>query len=270
MNLPELHGHVHRLGIKLSVCGDRLHFQALPGVVTPEIKSALAEHKAALVAMLARPEQPELLGPRELAATHEQGYAPIVEPTAAPLDGEGEALLCLPSHWWRDRVARWPTRWRAAWGLLANAIQDQDQTATWDVAERGALSLLGDRYDPEADPQHVLDAITEMLGWPRIVLPVCTSDTVIHRPLADAEVARMIRALEWRAASPLVPARTAEHRPRDVRMGDRWLPWHFRSEDQHPSYVGVPEQHDHPAPEQEPEPSARLQEPEPSQPGDSA
>jgi hypothetical protein len=53
--------------------------------------------------------------------------------------------------------------------------------------------------------------------------------------LADAEVARMIRALEWRAASPLEPARPAEYEPRDVRRMDRWLPWHGKPEDPQPT-----------------------------------
>ena len=53
MTLTELHALLERLGVELSARGERLHYKAPAGVLTPEIKAALAAHKPALLAMLA-------------------------------------------------------------------------------------------------------------------------------------------------------------------------------------------------------------------------
>ncbi|MGO9601661.1 MAG: hypothetical protein ACLP7Q_27110 [Isosphaeraceae bacterium] len=57
MTLPELQACLERLGIRLSARGDRLHFAAPKGAMTPEIRDALASHKSALLALLASPSE---------------------------------------------------------------------------------------------------------------------------------------------------------------------------------------------------------------------
>jgi hypothetical protein len=177
MTLSDLQEHLEHHGIKLSVRGAKLHYEARKVVLTPEIKKALVSHKAALLAMLTCGVEPETRGSHEVPAAPDREHATVIEPITSPLDVEGEAVVCLPSHWWRNRVARWPIPWREAWGRLANLIEDMDSTASWAEAERGAYAWLEERYNHQGDAQHALDAITEMLEWPRIVLSRYTRDT---------------------------------------------------------------------------------------------
>jgi hypothetical protein len=103
MTLPELHALLDRLGIVLSVRGDRLRWAAPPGAMTPEVVAALATHKPALLRLLAgEPSAPWPLRPAELA--------------------------------------EWPVEWRARWGLLANALQDQ--AIPWPEHERQAFDQI--------------------------------------------------------------------------------------------------------------------------------
>jgi hypothetical protein len=57
MSLIELRVLLGRLGIEVSARGDRLHWRAPSGVMTPVVKAALADHKAALLAAPARTEE---------------------------------------------------------------------------------------------------------------------------------------------------------------------------------------------------------------------
>jgi hypothetical protein len=91
MTRPELHALLGRLGIKLSVRGDRLHYQAPPGSMTPEVRTALADHKPALLGLLAGTESPS--------------PAP---PPWPPRPAE---------------LATWPVEWRERWGRLANELE---------------------------------------------------------------------------------------------------------------------------------------------------
>ncbi len=52
MNTLDLLAEFKRLNVKLSLAGDKLRFEAPAGVLTPEIKEALRQHKAALIALL--------------------------------------------------------------------------------------------------------------------------------------------------------------------------------------------------------------------------
>jgi hypothetical protein len=88
MTLPELHALLDRVGIVLSVRGDRLHWAGPPGAMTPEVKAALATHKPALLRLLSGVESPAPPPPR-------------------------------PAE-----LAAWPLPWRQRWGELANALQD--------------------------------------------------------------------------------------------------------------------------------------------------
>jgi hypothetical protein len=52
VTLPDLQSCLVRLGVTLSARGDKLHFKAPAGALTPQIKDALAFHKAALMGLL--------------------------------------------------------------------------------------------------------------------------------------------------------------------------------------------------------------------------
>jgi hypothetical protein len=88
-----------RLGVKLSL---RLVVDAPAGVLTPEIKAALAAHKPALLEMLAVVDD---------------------RPAGPPPADRG----------WRQSVATWPVDWRERWGRRANELEDRGET--WDAAE---------------------------------------------------------------------------------------------------------------------------------------
>jgi hypothetical protein len=103
--LPELQECLDRLGIRLSARGDKLHVDAPAGVVTAEVKAALASHKAALLRLLA------------------EGESPAPPP---PTD-----------RGWRACIAYWPTAWRQRWADRAGASQAAGDF--WDVAEWSAF-----------------------------------------------------------------------------------------------------------------------------------
>jgi hypothetical protein len=52
MNALDLLAELKRLNVKLSLAGDKLRLEAPAGVLTPELKEALRQHKAALKALL--------------------------------------------------------------------------------------------------------------------------------------------------------------------------------------------------------------------------
>jgi site-specific DNA-methyltransferase (adenine-specific) len=120
MTLLDLRACLDRLGVRLSLRGDRLVADAPAGSLTGEIKAALLAHKPALVALLARGnDRTDAAGP------------PAGEPTRpARPDGWGPPPA---DRSWRRIVAHWPIEWRERWGRRANELQDRGQP--WDAAE---------------------------------------------------------------------------------------------------------------------------------------
>ena len=107
MTLIHLRTLLDHLGVELTARGDKLHYKAAAGVLTPEVKAALAAHKAALLATLAGTDGP---GP-------------------PPAD-----------RGWRRAVATWPVEWRERWGRRANELQDHGEP--WDASEWIAFNEL--------------------------------------------------------------------------------------------------------------------------------
>jgi hypothetical protein len=85
MTLFDLQSCLDRLGVKLSARGDRLHFQAPAGALTPEIKAALVLHKPALLARLEKEASPT----RPSSA---QDVGVKSGPAIAPESAEAEAV----------------------------------------------------------------------------------------------------------------------------------------------------------------------------------
>lgn len=54
MNAAELLSELERRGVALEAAGDRLRFDAPRGALTPELRTAMAEHKAELLGLLDR------------------------------------------------------------------------------------------------------------------------------------------------------------------------------------------------------------------------
>lgn len=52
MTLQELLAELNRLDVNLSLAGDKLHVEAPRGVLTDDLKEAMRQHKAELVALL--------------------------------------------------------------------------------------------------------------------------------------------------------------------------------------------------------------------------
>lgn len=57
MTPSELLDSLRALGATLSTTGDRLRADVHQGALTPELREALAEHKAALVALVRKPQE---------------------------------------------------------------------------------------------------------------------------------------------------------------------------------------------------------------------
>ena len=117
MTTGELLTVAQQAGIVLQAHGNRLHVEAPHGRVTPDLRSALAQHKAELLTLLAPGEEyvplrggltlplPALclvlsLEEREFSITLDASGQPVVEPALALTDLDRAAL-----HRWRWHVA---------------------------------------------------------------------------------------------------------------------------------------------------------------------
>lgn len=65
MTPQKLLNELSQIGVKLTVVGDKLRYEAPPGVLTPVLKEALRQHKPALVALLTRQQAAQPEGVRE-------------------------------------------------------------------------------------------------------------------------------------------------------------------------------------------------------------
>ena len=68
MTAAELLRELRRRGVKLTVNGDRLRYEAPRGALTPELLEAMRQHKPELMRMLARPPIPPDLASQVEAA----------------------------------------------------------------------------------------------------------------------------------------------------------------------------------------------------------
>jgi len=93
MTLIHLRTLLDHLGVELTARGDRLHYKAAAGVLTPEVKAALVRHKAALLATTAGAADPPWSPRRPPAVVAE--------------------------------IGNWPIPWRQRWGELCNALEDE-------------------------------------------------------------------------------------------------------------------------------------------------
>ena len=71
MTAHELIAQLQEKGVELKSSGDRLVIDAPKGTITPEIRSALAEHKADLLAILSQPAAPATQAAAEAPAAPE-------------------------------------------------------------------------------------------------------------------------------------------------------------------------------------------------------
>jgi hypothetical protein len=93
MTLIHLRTLLDHLGVELTARGDRLHYKARNGSLTPEAKAALAAHKPALLATLAGVADPP--------------WSPRRPPAVV------------------EEIGGWPIPWRQRWGELCNQFEDE-------------------------------------------------------------------------------------------------------------------------------------------------
>jgi hypothetical protein len=95
MNASTLLADLHRRGIKLSVSGERLSIDAPKGSVTPDLRSALTEHKPDLIRLLTEDEH-EVAWRAEFMRTQLPPSGPIPFLVARPSlsDVRGLCLSC--------------------------------------------------------------------------------------------------------------------------------------------------------------------------------
>jgi hypothetical protein len=193
MTLPELQTCLERLGVKLSL---RLVVDAPAGVMTPEVKHALATHKPALLAMLA-----------------------VGSPPVRP-------------DW--DRLSR--ERWGPAVGDSAPGIvidrPARGLTALVDDLKNGGF--LRERTD-NTDGTPPMHGVLSVLSVPSGIDAQKSAPTLPPQPPRPDELADWpipcrdteTSGAEARSVIAAGPTPLPEHGPRDFRLGHRWLPWHF-------------------------------------------
>src|SRR6185295_513069 len=82
MTANELIAQLQEKGVDLKSSGDRLVIDAPKGTITPEVRNALAEHKAELLVILSRPAAPVAPAAPEAPAAPQPYIA--TQPPAAP------------------------------------------------------------------------------------------------------------------------------------------------------------------------------------------
>lgn len=91
-----------RLGVTLTLAGDKLHVEATTGVLTPELKEALRQHKPALVAILRERETTKVVNNVFCFDCFKAGgkAAKYQVHTVAPYTWQGD------SNWWELTCTR--------------------------------------------------------------------------------------------------------------------------------------------------------------------
>src|SRR5262249_2799912 len=135
------------LGIQIAVVGHRLQLTAPPGVLTPELRMVVTEHKAELLAVLApppsrpqavpTPEQATAAPARPPAVAHPRAAALPSSP-ACPEPAELARVLGLPLRQ-LDRVLRVRVPWLEAPLWFVPAEADVEVLVTAEEASRGAV-----------------------------------------------------------------------------------------------------------------------------------
>ncbi len=178
MTASSVLNQARRLGIRLFPNGAKLGYDAPPGALTPEFRSALAAHKAELLALVATPKTPGT-GAWDFAA-------------------EPDRPVPLADQPWRLDLAGWPhrdwSRWRRVSGLLLARAAGPADVAAIHLAEVHAYAVI-------VAHRPVLSA--------RRPRPVPWRDVVSTWPIPDREGwARRCddladRGIEWRRAEAL-------------------------------------------------------------------
>lgn len=132
MTALDLLAEARRRDIRLAPRGERLGYDAPPGALTPEFRSALAVHKAELLALLAPGETP----------------SPLADRWGPSLDHD-EPSIVIPADSWRWTVANWPHERWAAWRRRAGELEPPDASAEQiRVAERLAYQEMTRAPEP--------------------------------------------------------------------------------------------------------------------------
>jgi hypothetical protein len=164
----------------------------------------IQERKADILAALTTAESSPATSPGISPAR-----AVAVPPALTRPDGPSGWGQPPSDRWWRNVVALWPVEWRARFGRRVDELQDRGDA--WDAAEWAAFhEVMRDLVEAERRGEIPDSAYPD-------------ADAV---GLSDTEA---VAAIVGAVADPM-PPRPSGQGPRDVRRGDRWLPWHFTPE----------------------------------------
>jgi YD repeat-containing protein len=160
VTLTDLQACLERLGVKLSARGNKLHFQAPKGVLTPAIKAALIDHKPALLASLGKAGAP-------VTAAAMAGPAPAPPTRPAPptvhIVAQSTAVLNRRIAW--DYAPGDPDALRRYWLRVESPLWPDDAAADdYRLAARlttlHARGARAYRMEWNADDQSLADRIT--------------------------------------------------------------------------------------------------------------
>jgi hypothetical protein len=130
MTALDLLSVARRRGIVLAPRGDRLGYDSPPGALTPDLRSALAQHKAELLALLT-------------ADPFAARWGPALDDDVPGID--------LPANSWRWVVAGWPhDRW-VAWRRRSGELEPLNATAEM-IRTAEHLAFIELSRSPEPHP----------------------------------------------------------------------------------------------------------------------
>jgi hypothetical protein len=199
MTLPDFFLAVNDAGIRLANVGGQLQLRGSANVISPEIKEAAAEHKAAILALLPPAPSPEF----------EVNEIPIAEPAAADL-ANGDATLARLS-------AEEQARKRA--GIAAKAEREIASAETAGQYQESDQFVIQDGFRHRHDWQDWrLEWLLEV-GTLHLRMRGCQDSEVLARlrPLAEATPSSVA---EWLALGQQIA--NTEH---ELRQQSRLPPY---------------------------------------------
>ena len=169
MTVTELLNHLQALGVRLTVAGERLRVDAPVGVLTADLREALATHKTEVMAVLAQRNEFNEMNESRLAALTPHSLRSL---NSSPSSGEAGTSGALPKAGAPDRAV--VARWRRVLSKGLRHWDDETLTAlaSWHLVvafDRGGAGRFR-QYLPASLTQLTDDELAAIIDWPALAM----------------------------------------------------------------------------------------------------